>query len=111
MRCMSNLTNEEEWQTRREKLMNLLMEGSNELNLNVISREMGYRDNHGLVNDIKSVAKSLKNKGLIVEVIPAYCLACNFKFKQTEFDFKIPSRCPRCKEERIEWPRIKVVEK
>lgn len=102
------MTEENQWETRREILIKLLSEKDATLELNSISRELKYSDKHTLVNDIHSVAKTLKNDGIKIEIIPAYCLKCGFKFKQTEFDFKIPSRCPRCKEERIEWPQVKI---
>ena len=99
---------DEEWNTRREKLMSMLTEDEIELDLRLIMRELVYPNKRLLINDIHSIEKTLKNQGIRLEIKPASCGLCGFVFKQKEFDLKIPSRCPKCHKEKIEWPSVKV---
>lgn len=56
---------------------------------------------------LEHLARSLPHQGLVLEVDPARCVACEFEFEDRR-RFGRPSRCPRCKSERIEPPRFSV---
>jgi predicted Zn-ribbon and HTH transcriptional regulator len=56
---------------------------------------------------LEHLARSLPHQGLELEVAPAACIACGFEFEGRR-RFGRPSRCPRCKSERIEPPRFSV---
>lgn len=55
------------------------------------------------------VDRSLRRENRRLEVTPAVCSSCGFRFTGREArHFHPPSRCPRCKGERIEDPRFGV---
>jgi transcriptional regulator len=56
---------------------------------------------------LEHLARSLPHQGLVLVVVPACCLACGFVFEERRRMGR-PSRCPRCKSERIEPPRFSV---
>ena len=51
------------------------------------------------------IARSLPKQGKKLKITPARCIACGYVFKDRQRVNK-PSRCPRCKSERIEHPRF-----
>lgn len=105
---MNNIFNEDidTFETRRQKLIRKLMIEKSFIDLKLIMKEMEYSSKKNLLNDIESISKSLKNKGLSLIIEPPSCLACNFKFKLKNHMIKIPSKCPNCRQERIDWPSI-----
>lgn len=55
-----------------------------------------------LESDLRHVARSLRGTPRRLDVEPARCDACPFVFTdRTPGRFTTPSRCPRCKSERI----------
>ncbi len=58
-----------------------------------------------IIEDLEHIKKSIKPKRLIV--IPARCEDCGFMFKERE-KIKRPSKCPKCRSERIFSPLFKV---
>lgn len=78
--------------------------------LKSLLRELEYSGKKRLITDIKHIAKTLRNEGLQILVHPASCRACGYIFNQKAYRLKIPSKCPKCKEERIKWESIKVEE-
>ena len=97
------------WDTRRQKLIKLLTVQKAIIDLRSIMREMEYPNKKALVNDVQSIAKTLKNEGQTLVVKPPSCMACGYTFHVKKEMFKIPSKCPKCREQRINWPSIKVV--
>jgi len=79
-----------------------------DIDLRSVMRELEYSSKKILINDIISIAKTLKNKGLQLTISPPSCKACGYVFRHKKTVLKIPSKCPKCREQRIEWPSIKV---
>ncbi|MFX1394928.1 MAG: transcriptional regulator [Promethearchaeota archaeon] len=96
------------WETRRQKLINFLEIQKLTLDLREIMREMDYSSKKELLNDIISVSKTLRNKGKSLIIEPPSCIVCGFEFQIKRTNLKIPSKCPKCKQQRINWPSIKV---
>lgn len=105
---MADLEDKKTWKTRKEMLINLLMNEGAVIDLKTSLREMEYSNKKTLIHDIKSIAMTLKNKGVTLTIYPPRCIACGFIFQQTIKSLKIPSKCPKCREERIEWPSITI---
>jgi hypothetical protein len=58
-----------------------------------------------LQGHLEHLEHSLAAEGISLVVLPPRCHACGFAFKERERRSK-PSRCPRCKSERIEPARF-----
>lgn len=56
---------------------------------------------------LEHLARSLPHQGQVLEVDPARCVACGYEFEDRR-RFGRPSRCPKCKSERIDPPRFSV---
>ncbi|MHA1821783.1 MAG: hypothetical protein ACTSU2_14115 [Promethearchaeota archaeon] len=99
---------QEQWLTRREKILNYLEESKRPLDLHELYIELEYNSKRDLLNDIKSLEMSLKRKGRKLLLIPARCAYCGFIFRGRKGNegFSIPSKCPKCKHENIVWPSI-----
>lgn len=54
------------------------------------------------------IHKSVTSQNRKLEVIPASCSECGFTFKDRKRLTK-PSRCPKCRGQRIQSPRYRVV--
>jgi len=92
-------------QTRRQELIELLTDW--EVTFHELRRHLGVPV-HVLQEDLKHVEKSARHvEGLEgkLEVTPARCLACGFEMTRSK-RFTAPSRCPKCKGERFEAPRL-----
>ncbi|MBN1215255.1 MAG: transcriptional regulator [Candidatus Lokiarchaeota archaeon] len=99
------------WKTRREKLLELL-EDIKEINdLKALVKELDYPNKSILIKDIAHIAKTLINQGKKIYVAPSSCGLCGYIFTQKGFELKIPSKCPKCKSEKIIWPSIKIEKK
>jgi hypothetical protein len=92
--------------TRRQRLAALLRE-----------RELGFEELRVelqlsvrlLEDDLRHVERSARgaNERLVVE--PAQCRSCGFVFRErASHHLHTPSRCPRCRSERIEDPRFRI---
>lgn len=67
-----------------------------------ISAEVGVPE-HAVAEHLEHLKRSAKAKGEVLVVDPPECTQCGFVFKGK---LKRPSRCPRCKSERIHPPRF-----
>lgn len=54
-----------------------------------------------IVDDINHIRRSIQPRELVME--PPVCQQCGFTYKERS-RIKRPSRCPRCKHERIKEP-------
>lgn len=99
------------WKTSRQLLMDTLIKFKEIHDLKSLMTELEYPDKKNLIQDIESIARTLKNEGYILEVYPPTCQSCGFEFKQKKHKLKIPSKCPKCKAQRINWPRIRLRKK
>ncbi len=91
--------------TLRKKMAALLERG--DFSLKDLSRELGVREKE-LLDHLEHVARSAKVKNSL-EIYPAMCLKCGFVFKKRK-RLASPSRCPKCRSERIAPPRFRLKE-
>ena len=62
-----------------------------------------------LEEDLRHVERSLRRGSTRLAVEPARCLSCGFVFRERAArHFHAPSRCPRCRSERIAGPRFHI---
>ena len=54
---------------------------------------------------LEHLERTLRGEGLKLTVLPPRCVRCGFRFEERE-RLRKPSRCPRCKSERIEPARF-----
>lgn len=99
------------WETRRQRLIRLLTVQKFEIDLKLIMKEMEYSHKRVLINDIISISKTLKNEGKYLVINPPSCAACGYIFQSKLTSLKIPSKCPKCREQRIYWPTIRMKDK
>jgi predicted Zn-ribbon and HTH transcriptional regulator len=102
------MVNSNSWLTRRQKLIKLLKEYRFSIDLGNLMRELEYSNKKILNNDIMSISKTLKNEGLELIISPSLCNNFGFVFKNKKNSLKIPTKCPKCREQRIEWPFIRI---
>jgi transcriptional regulator len=57
---------------------------------------------------LEHLTRSLRQTGDRLEVEPSRCLACGFTFKDRA-RLSRPSRCPRCKGERLSSARYRII--
>lgn len=92
--------------TQRQRIVELL-EGS-EWSFEELRRELAVPA-WALEEDLRHVDKSLRRGHARLRVEPARCLACGFVFQdRAPRHFHAPSRCPRCRSERISQPRFRI---
>jgi len=72
-----------------------------------IARELGLdpREAASIYEDLEHIARSLKNSGFVLLVQPPACKSCGYVFRDLK-RLKKPSKCPRCRSERIYPPRF-----
>ena len=93
-------------QTRRQELVEIL--SGDPWGFDELRRELGLTVRL-LESDLRHVERSLRAEGRRLEVEPARCGECGFTFRGRETKhFHPPSRCPRCKSEKIEEPRLSI---
>ncbi|TFG27859.1 MAG: transcriptional regulator [Promethearchaeota archaeon] len=96
------------WETKRERLIRILKDNQVSIDLRSIMKEFEYPSKKSLIRDITSIAKTLKNDDLRLIISPPLCNACGYVFRLKKDALKIPSKCPKCKQQRIEWPSIRL---
>jgi hypothetical protein len=96
-----------EGSTRRQRIVELLTDA--ELSFEELRRDLEIPA-RSLEDDLGHVERSLRRGPARLRVDPARCLACGFTFEdRAPRRFQAPSRCPRCKSERIAEPRFRVL--
>lgn len=60
-----------------------------------------------IVEDLRHIQKSLKHSADKLNIDPAECRKCGFRFSTDKFNK--PSRCPECKGNRIRDPLMEIV--
>lgn len=81
----------------RQKMIELLRRGPT--TLKELAGESGLKERE-TADHLGHAVRSLRPEEKLLET-PAECLACGFSFRKRD-RFRKPSRCPRCKSERIE---------
>jgi predicted Zn-ribbon and HTH transcriptional regulator len=67
-------------------------------------------DRADLEAELEHLDRSARRRGEKLAVTPARCLACDAVLKtRSARPFHAPRRCPSCKEERMSWPRYRLV--
>jgi predicted Zn-ribbon and HTH transcriptional regulator len=94
-----------QWETKRQKILGML-EVCGVLDLEILKTELEYMSKSSLLEDINSLAKTIEQKGMQLLVDPSWCINCGFKFEVSKKGLRIPSKCPKCKQQRIAWPKI-----
>lgn len=96
-------------ETIRERLIKILLESKEPLTIHQLQSlaQTELKPNE-LYEELEHVRKTLKRMGYRLVIVPATCKKCGYQFTDRE-KLKKPSRCPRCKSERIEPPRFYVV--
>lgn len=95
------------WRTRRQRLVALLEEGG-PVDLEFIMREFEYAHKRHLLADVNRVAKAMRQRGRSVLVQPPWCAGCGYQFRLKDGQLRVPSRCPKCKAERVQWPHLRL---
>jgi len=103
----------DEYLTLREKVMNLLMESEQPLTVDEILTLLGleYRYRRLVYDALEHIAKTIRRKthgDYELVMVPPMCMKCGYVFKDLKKPRK-PSRCPRCKSERIRPPAFKIM--
>lgn len=91
--------------TRRKEIADLLRASA--MTVRELAR-LFSADTSDIVTDLEHIARSIKPKERL-EVQPSMCRACGFVFKTRE-KLKKPSKCPRCKHEKITEPVFSIVQ-
>ena len=95
------------WETRRQKLIRMLTIQEVTVDLRFVLSALEYPNKNSLLRDVNSIVKTLKSKGITLVFSPPNCIACGYVFQHKSKELKIPSKCPKCKQQRIDWPLIK----
>lgn len=101
--------------TIREKIMNLLLESENPLSITEIAHylDIPLKDKKIIYDALTHIAKTIRRKthhNYQLVMIPPICKNCGYVFKELDKPKK-PSKCPRCRSERIIEPRFKIIGK
>lgn len=103
-------------ETTREKILSYFLQNpGREVSLYELLDALSLRkeDVSKLLEDLNHVAKTVRRQsaGKYQLVMRApFCRSCGYVFKNLE-KARIPSKCPRCKDERISPPAFMLVER
>jgi predicted Zn-ribbon and HTH transcriptional regulator len=93
-------------ETVRERIIRALLESPRPLTARQLGALAGAELTPSEVyGELEHVRRTLKRMGCRLLVVPARCKSCGYEFAGRE-RLKRPSRCPRCKSERIEPPKF-----
>ena len=97
---------EEATATLRQRIVDRLRR--EELGFEELRREM-EAPARLLEDDLRHIERSLKAGSARLRIEPARCLSCGFTFEdRAARHLHAPSRCPRCRSERIADPRFQI---
>jgi predicted Zn-ribbon and HTH transcriptional regulator len=92
--------------TLRQRIAALL--GKGEWGFEELRREL-EAPARALEEDLRHVERSLRRGSERLRIEPARCLSCGFVFRERAArHLHAPSRCPRCRSERIADPRFRI---
>ncbi|HMF32921.1 MAG TPA: transcriptional regulator [Candidatus Lokiarchaeia archaeon] len=95
-------------ETRRQRLLRMLESTTGPLDLRFLLKELEYENKKYLISDVERIAAALRRENRVLLVQPPTCIACGFIFPVAGKKFRIPTKCPKCRKERIAWPSIKL---
>jgi transcriptional regulator len=87
--------------TIRQEITALLSEG--EYGAKNISKIVRISEKE-VYEHLEHIGRSLKSQKMRLNIIPALCLECGFKFEGRN-RFTSPGKCPKCKGEHIQDPQ------
>ncbi len=93
--------------TTRQEIITLLSEG--EHGAKDISKIIRISEKE-VYTHLEHINRSLKSQKRRLNITPAECLSCGFKFEARN-RFSSPGRCPKCKGEHIQDPKYVISEK
>jgi hypothetical protein len=96
--------------TIRERILKLLLQSSRPLSAAEIATELGLdprRAERDIYEHLRHLAKTVKRRvpGYRIYMVPPTCLSCGYVFSNLDKPRK-PSKCPRCRSQRIAPPRF-----
>ena len=91
-------------QTTRQHLLELLREG--ELTARELSQRAGISEKD-VADHLRHLEHTLDQGPERLRTLAPHCIACGFVFEERRKHSR-PSRCPRCKSERLSPPRFSV---
>ena len=98
-------------ETIRERIIRVLMESRTPLTAREIAELVGLdpvRGEREVYEHLRHIAKTLRRRyggRAVLYMIPPRCRSCGYVFRDLR-EPRRPSRCPRCRSERIEPPRF-----
>lgn len=99
------------YQTVREKIIELLINTETPLTAEEIISALGLKiTSKDVYEHLEHVAKSVRRayrNTYVLVMVPPTCRSCGYVFKDLEKPRK-PSKCPKCKSERITPPAFKI---
>ncbi len=84
--------------TTRQQMIDIL--SKDEMNARELSKALGIREKE-VFEHLSHIARSLAARGKKLNVQPYSCLGCGYVFQDRK-RFNRPSRCPRCKDSRLQ---------
>ena len=90
--------------TIREQIISLL--GEEACDARFVSQSLGISEKT-VYDHMPHIIQTLSAQGKKLKIDPASCVSCGFEFKDRKRPTK-PSRCPKCKNERIDPPKFRV---
>jgi predicted Zn-ribbon and HTH transcriptional regulator len=91
-------------QTVRQRIAELLR--SAELTAHEISQRAAIRERE-VADHLRHLEHTLNRGNERLRTLPAHCVPCGFVFEARSKHGR-PSRCPRCKSERLSPPRFRI---
>jgi hypothetical protein len=89
--------------TRREAIEELLQNTDVPLTAKDICDSLDISAKSIVYEDIEHISKTVRAKGKELLVNPAVCIECGYRFP-VGHNARRPSKCPKCRSERIEDP-------
>lgn len=90
--------------TTRKQIIDLLVQG--EWDARRLSQALGIREKEVYAH-LPHIQRSLTTRGRTLSITPARCAACGYEFSDRK-KISRPSRCPKCRQERIEPPLFEI---
>ncbi len=91
--------------TIRQQIISLLSE--DEYGSREISQELSIREKE-VYGHLSHISRSVTSQKQKLVITPSRCILCGYDF-ETRKRFTRPSRCPKCKSERIQGPRYRII--
>lgn len=90
--------------TIRQQIIDMLQQGV--YDARELSQALGIREKM-VYEHMPHIGRSVVSQGKTLEIVPSNCTVCGFTFKDRKRPSR-PSRCPKCRSERIESPKFTI---